>query len=216
MKYFVILFLIGFVSMIATNPVLAQCAYDPNQPHSPCDDTHEFLILDSPRTQIENINGTFYDVSEPFTTNSFPSVEKIIFHNIEFSLPYRHFYPRYTYSDVTFSDGTEETLRVLFAYTIFSEHVKPQTGLIETHDGIRFLVSVDLKELSPLKQFKSGISIYEVQCRGDLVKVIKKSSNMPTCVTPETKIKLIERGWGEITPISESTTSSQEFRVVKE
>ncbi len=146
------------------------------------DDTPEFLILDSPRTQIENINGILYYVSEPFPLNS--SVEKIIFHDVEFGSPYRHSYPRLTYSDVIFSDGTEETLSVLFDYTIFSEHVKPQTGLIETHDGIRFLVSVDLKELSTLKQIKSGIPFDEIQCRESLV-LVTKHDGSPACVKPE-------------------------------
>ena len=148
---------------------------------------------DSNQSQIENIDGMLYYVSESFMPNS--SVDKIMFYDVEFSPPYRYDPPRYVYSDVTFSDGAKETLRVLFAYTIFSEHVKPQTGLIETHDGIRFLVSVDLKELSPLKQIKSGISIHEIQCREDLVKVIKKSSNMPACVQSESKSKLIQRDW---------------------
>jgi hypothetical protein len=145
--------------------------------------------------EIENIDGMLYYVSEPFALNS--SVEKIIFHDVEFSPPYRYDPPRYVYSDVTFSDGTEETLRVLFDYPTFTEHVKPQAGFTETFDGIRFLVRVDLKELSPLKQIKSGITIDEIQCKDGLVQVIKNSDNSPGCVTLQTKQKLIERGWAE-------------------
>jgi len=125
------------------------------------------------------------------------SVDKIIFHDVEFSPPYRHNYPRYVYSNVTFSDGTEETLRVLFDYPTFTEHVKPQAGFTETFDGIRFLVSIDLKELSPLKQIKSGIPIDQIQCKKGFVEVIKNSDNSPACVTLQTKEKLMERGWAE-------------------
>ena len=49
--------------------------------------------------------------------------------------------------------------------------------------------------LSPLQQFKSGIPIDEIECKDGLVIVIKNSNGNPACVKPETKTKLIERGW---------------------
>ena len=50
--------------------------------------------------------------------------------------------------------------------------------------------------LSPLKQFKSGISVNNIICRGNLELIIKESGfDSPACVTPITKSKLIERGW---------------------
>ena len=189
-----------FTLTATISPISAQCDYNPSNPHAPCDDLR--VILDSLRTQIEKINGAYYDVSEPVLPNS--SVYKIIFHDVEFSSPYRHDPPRYTYSDVTFSDGTEETLRVLFDYPVFTEHVKPQAGFTETPDGIRFLVSMDLKELSPLKQFKSGIPINEIICKEDLV-LLQKSDGSPACVMESTKQKLIERDWAE-------TKSSDEIK----
>jgi len=193
MKYFIILF--GFLILVALfvivmNPISAQCAYDPSNPHTPCDDLR--VILDSPRTQIEKINGVYYDVSEPVLPNS--SVYKIIFHDVEFSSPYRHDPPRYAYTDVTFSDGTKETLSVLFDYPTFTKHIKPQAGFTETPDGIRFLVSIDLKELSPLKQIKSGISIDEIRCKESLT-LVTKHDGSPACVKSSTIPKLIERGW---------------------
>jgi hypothetical protein len=57
--------------------------------------------------------------------------------------------------------------------------------------------------LPPLKQIKSGISIDKIQCRDNLQLILKTSDNSPACVKPETKTKLIERGWGEHTPIPE-------------
>jgi len=49
--------------------------------------------------------------------------------------------------------------------------------------------------LSPLKQFKSGIPAQNVQCEDGLQLTIKSSNGNPACVKPETKEKLIERGW---------------------
>lgn len=49
--------------------------------------------------------------------------------------------------------------------------------------------------LSPLKQFKSGISPDMVNCKPALVLIIKNSDGSPACVKPETKTQLFERGW---------------------
>jgi len=46
----------------------------------------------------------------------------------------------------------------------------------------------------PLKQIKSGVSIDEIQCKQNLTLVIKQNVS-PACVKPETRTKLIERGW---------------------
>lgn len=48
--------------------------------------------------------------------------------------------------------------------------------------------------LPPLKQFKLGILIDEIQCRESLILVIKNDGS-PACVKLETKHTLIERGW---------------------
>lgn len=56
---------------------------------------------------------------------------------------------------------------------------------------------------SPLKQFKEGVTIDKIQCRDNLQLILKTSNNSPTCVKPETKTKLLERGWGEHAPIPE-------------
>jgi len=149
---------------------------------------------DSNPSQIENIDGMLYYVSEPFMLNS--SVDKIIFNDVEFSPPYRYDPLHYVYSDVIFSDGTEETLSILFDYTKFSEHVKPQAGLVETNDGIRFLVSIDLKELSPLKQFKLGISNDEIQCNEDHMLMVKPDRmSSPVCVFLNSVEKISERNF---------------------
>ncbi|AFS82605.1 cupredoxin domain-containing protein [Candidatus Nitrosopumilus sediminis] len=61
--------------------------------------------------------------------------------------------------------------------------------LIETRQK-----NMKLDPISPLKQFQSGISFDEIQCRETLV-LVQKNDGSPACVTPETKIKLVERGW---------------------
>ncbi len=47
---------------------------------------------------------------------------------------------------------------------------------------------------SPLKQFKSGITIDEIQCRDSLV-LVTKHDGSPACVKPETIPRLMERNW---------------------
>ena len=51
---------------------------------------------------------------------------------------------------------------------------------------------------SPLKQFKKGIPVNEIQCRNNLVPIIKKSDSTPSCVYSSTLEKLISRGWGVV------------------
>ncbi len=50
---------------------------------------------------------------------------------------------------------------------------------------------------TPLKQFESGTSLGEIQCREGLELLLKTSNNHPICVKPETKTKLVERGWAK-------------------
>ena len=49
--------------------------------------------------------------------------------------------------------------------------------------------------MSPLDQFKSGISATDVKCKSGLVLIKKLSDNSPACVTSKTAIRLTERGW---------------------
>ncbi|MGI0009915.1 MAG: hypothetical protein ACREAE_00775 [Nitrosopumilaceae archaeon] len=50
---------------------------------------------------------------------------------------------------------------------------------------------------SPLKQFKSGIQLEEIQCKEGLQLIIKSRDGSPACVKPDTATKLVERGWGD-------------------
>lgn len=78
--------------------------------------------------------------------------------------------------------------------------ISPPMYTIKTEPlGITVLpdYSLDAYKLSPLKQFKSGIPIYEIQCKEGFAVAIKKSNGNPGCVKHETLEKLRERGWAE-------------------
>jgi len=60
--------------------------------------------------------------------------------------------------------------------------------------------------VSPLKQFKSGIAINEIQCEESLI-LVTKHDGSPACVKPLTAEKLIQRGWGIIPDNGNSETS---------
>jgi|CXWL01.1.fsa_nt_gi hypothetical protein len=62
----------------------------------------------------------------------------------------------------------------------------------------------------PLKQFKTGIPIDEITCKEGLQLIFKSSVDSPACVKPETKTKLIERGWIK-TELSIKTNSQSVF-----
>jgi hypothetical protein len=74
-----------------------------------------------------------------------------------------------------------------------------------SYDGDFFRYQIDAifppqykeKTLSPLKQFKSGIQTDKIQCKENLQLIIKASDGAPACIKPETKAKLVERGWAK-------------------
>ncbi|MGI0073466.1 MAG: hypothetical protein ACREA3_06620 [Nitrosotalea sp.] len=56
---------------------------------------------------------------------------------------------------------------------------------------------------SPLKQFKGGVNLSEIECSDNLpTLVIKTGDNSPACVRLQTAENLVERGWGLITEYS--------------
>jgi hypothetical protein len=72
--------------------------------------------------------------------------------------------------------------------------------ILEKRSDVLSVTIVDQFELSkeraipPLKQMKLGIPFSNIVCNNDL-ELIKKYDGSPACVKPETKQKLIERGW---------------------
>lgn len=206
MKYLVVfLILIGFPTM---HEIFGQCIFDPSAPNTPCDDEVIMTITPQHKTQIEKINDAWYYVSEPFEINS-TSSERIVFHDVAFSLPYTLNPPRHIYSNVMFSDGTKETLSVLLDDPDFTDHVKPQAGFVQRMTGYHFLVSANLKELSPLKQFKSGIPLTEIKCKENLTLLKKAETDLPICVSIKTGQKLLERKFAQTIAVTGPLESMQ-------
>jgi len=56
-------------------------------------------------------------------------------------------------------------------------------------------ITLKLSLLSPLKQFKAGISSGQFTCMPGLTLVIKSEDHSPACVKSATIPKLVERGW---------------------
>jgi hypothetical protein len=77
-------------------------------------------------------------------------------------------------------------------------YVERANGMERTGEIVK-TISFTLTQPPPLKQLKLGISAEEIKCKQDLHLVIKASNGKPICVTPETKIKLIKRGWANET-----------------
>ncbi|MCV0367318.1 MAG: hypothetical protein K5798_08685 [Nitrosopumilus sp.] len=85
-----------------------------------------------------------------------------------------------------------------FVKLITVEPYPSSTTPIKSSDYVMtFLVSKinEMKIDAPLKQFNTGISINNIQCKADLVLVIKSSNFSPACVRPNTAEKLSLRGW---------------------
>lgn len=74
-------------------------------------------------------------------------------------------------------------------------HIKSDKGNTGTHPLIHGTNSTNMLQ-SPLKQFKSGLTAYDVKCNNDLTLMMKLSDNSPACVKSQTGQKLVERGWG--------------------
>jgi len=75
--------------------------------------------------------------------------------------------------------------------------IKREFAVRQNHGGLNIDdtdYSNSREFLSPLKQIKSGIATDKIRCN-DGLKFILKYDSSPACVKPETKMKLIERGW---------------------
>ena len=66
-----------------------------------------------------------------------------------------------------------------------------------------------LSDITPLKQFKSGVAIEEIQCRDSFV-LVSKHDGSPACLKELSIPKLIERGW--IEDKSDSVQSSPNIK----
>lgn len=79
---------------------------------------------------------------------------------------------------------------------IYKDYEKPlsiQYYSWEKQRLINFLSSV---LTSPYEQWHQGIDLQDIKCKEGLILIIKYDGS-PACVKPETKQKLIERGWAK-------------------
>lgn len=60
-------------------------------------------------------------------------------------------------------------------------------------------------ELSPLKQFESGVAALDVKCKENFMLVTKASDGSPACVTPLTYNKLALQGWAKLQGVTTTT-----------
>ncbi len=85
--------------------------------------------------------------------------------------------------------------------TVYLYIDKTDEGLKFREYGSKILYSKDSGKteitLSPLKQFKSGARIDQIQCNEGFVVALKSSNGNPACVKRESLEKLRERGWAE-------------------
>lgn len=96
------------------------------------------------------------------------------------------------------ADGMESQLIDDFYVMLYDVTPYPiSTRQIESSEYVATLIVSQVTEKidSPLKQFKSGVSINDTKCSDDLRLVIKSSNSSPACVKPETVNKLLLRGW---------------------
>lgn len=72
-------------------------------------------------------------------------------------------------------------------------------GILTNEDSVRLVVQVYPIPTfdSPLVQVKNGLEPGAVLCNEGFDLILKSSNNYSACVKPESKAKLIERGWAK-------------------
>ena len=82
-----------------------------------------------------------------------------------------------------------------------------ESGEESSYTGFSVISENNTLDISPLKQFHSGILVEEIQCKDGLV-LIQRHNGYPACIKPESKEKLTDRGW-MTDPIFYGLTKSQ-------
>ena len=105
----------------------------------------------------------------------------------------------YDENDVFFSDLIDIDSDGHYNYHLDTSNISPGEYHLKVKYGpssssTDITIDFNSKYSSPLKQFKSGIPVDEIQCRANLQKMLKQDGT-PACVTHETAPKIAERGW---------------------
>jgi hypothetical protein len=65
--------------------------------------------------------------------------------------------------------------------------------------GDKLIEGIDCQaEISPLMQYKQGITSEKISCKKGLVLVLKNSNNSPACIKSSSAKILVDRGWASI------------------
>ncbi|EIJ65765.1 hypothetical protein BD31_I0816 [Candidatus Nitrosopumilus salaria BD31] len=145
-----------------------------------------------PPGQTMFVNGTFNQQSDDFTVNIFkdyedsrdlvltlsPSSHEFGGFNFNFTIPNNWKLGNY---HIVLENGLQE---MDWQFVVRQNH--SGGSLDHTVYPVPWMIE------SPLKQFKSGIPIDEIQCNESLILVIK-NNNTPACVKEQTLLKLVER-----------------------
>ena len=74
------------------------------------------------------------------------------------------------------------------------------------------------EEFPPLKQYKAGVNPSSIDCKPGyrlLLNENESGDKRPACVTPETKEKLIERGWDKHTPSANINSAPSGYKTIE-
>ena len=201
MKYFVIFLVLIATGVVATNPVYAQCTYDPTQPHKPCDDSSGILIQDistpfeiklHQTIKVDGIEIEFSDIKD----SRCPSDVQCVWEG-QAILAFSTFNQTHHESH-SFITGKVTTVHVgPYVITLNDISPYPVTTKDISEEYVAILsISKDTRvHLPPLKQIKSGVALIDVKCNEGKHVVYKYTRMMAACVTDETENKLLTRGW---------------------
>ena len=162
--------------------------------------TTEFKVVQNNKTTSELLRGTKTNLVYDFLN------QDLFSKNLTMTFHVRHSSERT--ENETFTDAKQVLIHECISHKVISTSFIPQkTGWYEIcaeeknssmfcYSGITVVDKIN----SPLKQFKAGIPIYELQCKQDLIIIKKTSDGSPACVKLGTAEKLLQRGWEDVLP----------------
>jgi YVTN family beta-propeller protein len=106
--------------------------------------------------------------------------------------------------NISVIDGFQnKVIKTISVKEPFELALNSETGKLYSmyYGGELSIITKTTKQLSPLKQFSSGVDPQNITCKDGLSLVFKKSNSQPACVNHSSIQKLIERGWAaNLTP----------------
>ena len=100
---------------------------------------------------------------------------------------------------------TNATVQISDGYFLQLTKVEPyptSSTKISLSDYVATFTLSKFGILSPLKQFKSGISAQQVECKTGLELIIKAKDNSPACVSHSSASALMNRGWAIVNTVT--------------